>query len=58
MRTMPLFATSRRLTVALLLALLVTLAAVYTPVTLQQMVGVSLTTTAYACGPQGGGGGC
>lgn len=58
MRTMSLFATSRRLTAALLLALLVTLSAVYTPVALQQMAGVSLTTTAYACGPQGSGGGC
>lgn len=56
MRTMPLFATSRRLTVALLLTLLVTLSVVYTPVALQQMAGVSLATTAYACGPQGAGG--
>lgn len=58
MRTMSLFATSRRLTVALLLTLLVTLSAIYTPVAFQQMTGVSLTTTAYACGPQGSGGGC
>ena len=56
MRTMPLLSTSRRWTAALLLALLVTLSAVYTPVALQQMAGVSLTATAYACGSQGGGG--
>ena len=48
----------QRWTVALCLALLVTLSAIYTPVALQQMAGVSLATTAYACGPQGGGGGC
>lgn len=48
----------RRWTVALCLALLVTLSAIYTPVALQQMAGVSFTAAAYACGPQGGGGGC
>ena len=46
----------QRWTVALCLALLVTLSAIYTPVALQQMAGVSLTATAYACGLQGGGG--
>lgn len=55
MRTMPLLSTSRRWTAALLLALLVTLASAYTPVALQQIAGVSLTATAYACGAQSGG---
>lgn len=56
MHTMPLLSTSRRWTAALLLALLVTLSAVYMPVALQQMAGTSLISTAYACGSQGGGG--
>lgn len=46
----------RRWTVALVLTLFVTLSAIYTPIALQQLAGVSVTPTAYACGPQGAGG--
>lgn len=45
-----------RWTVALVLALFVTLSAIYTPIALQQLAGVSVTPTVYACGPQTGGG--
>lgn len=48
----------RRLAVVLCLALCVALSAVYAPIALQQVAGVTLTTTAYACGPQTGGGDC
>ncbi len=47
---------SRRWTLALLFALLFALSAIYTPVALQELAGVNLTTTAYACGAHGGGG--
>lgn len=46
----------RRWTVALVLTLFVTLSAIYMPIALQQLAGVSVTPTAYACGPQGAGG--
>lgn len=65
MQTQPLknnirFTTSRRWVLGLLLALLVALSAVYTPVVLQEVAGVNATTPAFACiGSQtGGGGGC
>lgn len=53
-----LFQSSRRWTVGVLVALLLTLSAIYTPVALQEMTGIAWTTAAYACGPHTGGGGC
>ena len=53
-----LFVASRRWALGLLLAVLVALSAVYTPVALQELAGVNTTATAYACGPHSGGGGC
>ena len=50
------FTTSRRWALGLLLAVLVALSAVYTPVVLQEVAGVNATTTAFACGAHGGGG--
>lgn len=47
---------SRRWTMALVFALLFALSAIYTPVALQELAGVNLTPTAYACGSQTGGG--
>ncbi|MCE7982373.1 MAG: hypothetical protein DYG89_14355 [Caldilinea sp. CFX5] len=40
----------------LLFVLLVALSAIYTPIALQELAGVNITTTAYACGTHGGGG--
>ena len=50
------FTTSRRWALGLLLAVLVALSAVYTPVVLQEVAGVNATTPAFACGSQTGGG--
>lgn len=58
MKNSALFTTSRRLALGFLLAVLVALSAVYTPVALQELAGVNTTATAFACGPHGGGGGC
>lgn len=58
MKNTSLFAASRRWALGLLLAVLVALSAVYTPVVLQELAGVNTTTTAFACGTQTGGGGC
>ena len=55
MKNNSLFTTSRRLALGLLLAVLVALSAVYTPVALQEVAGVNATATAYACGPHSGG---
>lgn len=52
------FTTSRRWALGLLLAVLVALSAVYTPVALQELAGVNTTAAAYACGAHGSGGGC
>jgi hypothetical protein len=49
------FTTSRRWALGLLLAVLVALSAVYTPVVLQEVAGVNATTPAFACGPHSGG---
>lgn len=58
MNTNKLLQSSRRWTLSFFVALLLALATVYSPVVLQEMTGVAWTTTAYACGPQSGGGGC
>ncbi len=50
---------SHRWILAVVFALFVALSAIYTPVALQELAGVNLTATAYACiGAQTGGGGC
>jgi hypothetical protein len=49
------FTTSRRWALGLLLAVLVALSTVYTPVVLQEVAGVNATTPAFACGPHSGG---
>jgi hypothetical protein len=46
---------SHRWLVALLFALFFALSAIYTPVALQELAGVNVTSTAYACGAQTGG---
>ncbi len=56
MKNTSLFAANRRWALGLLLAVLVALSAVYTPVALQEVAGVNTTSTAYACGTHGGGG--
>jgi hypothetical protein len=49
---------THRWLVAVLFALFFALSAIYAPVALQELAGVNATTTAFACGPQTGGGGC
>jgi hypothetical protein len=56
MQTLHLFTASRRWALGVVLAALVALAAVYTPVVLQETAGVDLTSAAYACGSHTGGG--
>lgn len=59
MQTNNLFQSSRRWMLGFLVAVLVALSAVYTPIALQELAGVTATTAAYACtGPQSGGGDC
>lgn len=59
MKTNNLFQSSRRWTLGLLVAVLVTLSAVYTPVALQELAGVTAAASAYACtGPHTSGGDC
>lgn len=55
MKNMSLSVASRRWALGLLLAVLVALSAVYTPVALQELAGVNATATAYACGAHTGG---
>ncbi|MCE7982374.1 MAG: hypothetical protein DYG89_14360 [Caldilinea sp. CFX5] len=59
MKSLSVITAGRRWVLGLLLAVLVALSAVYTPVVLQEMAGVNATPPAFACGSQtGGGGGC
>lgn len=49
----------RQWTLNLLVALVVMLSVVYTPVAVHELTGATLATTAYACDPHSsGGGGC
>lgn len=49
---------SRLLLNAAILTALLSLAALYAPVALQELAGITTTPAVYACGPQTGGGDC